>query len=255
MKWIKFLLPAVFLFLLAGCFDIDEEIDVNKNGSGEWEMKIDMSQLVDIMQAYMSKEDLEKQFPQKKMDTVMLMKDLVDTAKNITPDKKALMRDGKVHIQVDMDQKILKTDMKFPFKNLSDLQQLRLAVGNNSSGAGQLLKGFSGNNDSGDSSQGPDLSMFSSLYNFKITDGTISNKLNKQKWEEVQKNPQFSQIKEAGNTGIEIPYSLTIKLPRPVKKIDNPIAKLSEDKKTITIKYNMMETYANPERFEYNIEY
>ncbi len=34
MKWIKFLLPAVLLFLLAGCFDIDEEIDVNKNGLG-----------------------------------------------------------------------------------------------------------------------------------------------------------------------------------------------------------------------------
>ena len=51
MKWIKFLVPGVLLFLLAGCFDIDEEIDVNKNGSGQWQMKVDMSQLVDIMQA------------------------------------------------------------------------------------------------------------------------------------------------------------------------------------------------------------
>ena len=85
--------------------------------------------------------------------------------------------------------------------------------------------------------------MFSSLYSFKITDGTISSKLNRQKWEELQKNPQFAQIKEAGNTGIEVPYSLTIKLPRPVKKIDNPIAKLSDDKKTVVIKYNMMEMY------------
>jgi hypothetical protein len=255
MKWIKFLVPTVLLFLLAGCFDIDEEIDVNKNGSGQWQMKVDMSQLVDIMQAYMSKEDLEKQFPQKKMDTIIFMKDLVDTSKSIAPDKKALMRDGKVHLLVNMDEKVLKTDMQFPFKNLNDLQQLRLAVGSNSSGTGQLLKGFGGKSDSDDTSQGPDLSMFSSLYSFKITDGTISSKLNKQKWEELQKNPQFAQIKEAGNTGIEVPYSLTIKLPRPVKKIDNPIAKLSDDKKTVVIKYNMMEMYNDPGKFEYNIEY
>ena len=52
------------------------------------------------------------------------------------------MRDGKVHLLVNMDEKVLKTDMQFPFKNLNDLQQLRLAVGSNSSGTGQLLKVF-----------------------------------------------------------------------------------------------------------------
>jgi hypothetical protein len=255
MKFIRFLLAATLLFLIMGCFDIDEEIDINKNGSGQWLMHVDMSQLVDIMQAYMSKDELEKQFPQKRMDTTISMRSLVDTAKNITPEKKALLQDGKVHLTVNMDEKILKTDMLFPFKNLSDMKQLRTSIGNNAAGAEQLFKGFGTDKNSDDSAQGPDFSMFSSLYDFNISDGTISSKLNKEKWQEAQKNPQFGQIKDAANTGIDVPYSLTIKLPRPVKKIDNPLAKISDDKKTITIKYNMMEIFDQPEKFEYHIEY
>jgi hypothetical protein len=254
MKFAKFLLPVVFLFSLASCFDIDEEIDVNKNGSGLWKMHIDMSQLVDIMQTYVGKEELEKQFPQKKMDTTLFIKDLVDTARNISPDKKALLHDGQVHLKLDMDQKVFKTNSIFPFKSVSDLDKLKSAVGDNSLGTGQLLKGLGGDKGSGDSHD-PDMSMFGSIYDFKIKDGTISNKLNKLKFDSLQKNPQFGQMKEAGGSGIDVPYSLTIRLPRPVTKINNPIVKLSDDKKTVTIKYNMMDTFQSPEKFEYIIEY
>src|ERR1700688_1075791 len=129
MKSAKFLLLALSLCTLASCFDIDEEIDINKNGSGQWQMRVDMSQLVDILQTYMSKEDLAKQFPDKKMDTVIFMKNVIDTSKSIPAEKKALLHDGKVHLQVNMDEKLLKTDMQFPFKSLSDMKQLRSSIG------------------------------------------------------------------------------------------------------------------------------
>jgi hypothetical protein len=253
MKFAKFLLPLILLFSLASCFDIDEEIDINKNGSGEWKINIDMSQLVEIMQTYMGKNELEKQFPQKKMDTTLYMKYLIDTVTSITPDKKALLHDGKVHLNLDMNEKIFKTNSVFPFKNIGDVEKLRSVAGSNSFGAGQLLKNFGG--DKSDNSQDPDMSMFGSVYDFKIKDGMISSKLNKTKWDSLQKNPQFNQIKDAGSSGIDVPYSLTIKLPRPVKKVDNPIVKMSDDKKTITVKYNLMDTFQQPNKFEYNIEY
>jgi hypothetical protein len=246
MKFAKFLLPLVLLFSLASCFDIDEEIDINKNGSGEWKMNIDMSQLVDIMQTYMGKEELEKQFPQKKMDTTLYMKDLIDTVTSIAPDKKALLHDGKVHLNLDMNEKVFKTNSVFPFKNIGDVEKLRSAAGSNSFGAGQLLKNFG--SDKSDNSQQPDMSMFGSVYDLKIKDGMISNKVNKM-------NPQFNQIKDAGSSGIDVPYSLTIKLPRPAKKVDNPIVKMSDDRKTLTVKYNLMDTFQQPDKYEYNIEY
>ena len=55
--------------------------------------------------------------------------------------------------------------------------------------------------------------------------------------------------------GMEINYTTTITLPRPVKKIDNPLAKLSEDKKTVLLKFNLIDAFVHPENFGYKIEY
>jgi len=55
--------------------------------------------------------------------------------------------------------------------------------------------------------------------------------------------------------GVEINYTTTIVLPRPVKKVDNATAKLSDDKKTVTLKFNLIEVFDHPEQFGYKIEY
>jgi hypothetical protein len=54
---------------------------------------------------------------------------------------------------------------------------------------------------------------------------------------------------------MEILYTTTIKLPRPVKSSDNPLIKVSEDKKTVTMHYNLLELLDNPEKFSYTLEY
>jgi hypothetical protein len=55
--------------------------------------------------------------------------------------------------------------------------------------------------------------------------------------------------------GMEMLYTTTFKLPRPVKKVDNPAAKISDDKKTVTIRQNFLEIFSAPEKFEYTIQY
>jgi hypothetical protein len=62
-------------------------------------------------------------------------------------------------------------------------------------------------------------------------------------------------MKDLGGMGISIPYTLTINLPRPVKKVDNILAKLSPDKKQVVIQYNLIEVFEHPEKFEYTIVY
>ena len=70
MRIMKFLLPLGFLFCLSGCIDINEQIDIKSNGSGLWVTRMDMSQLLDLMQNYMGKEELAKKGMQK-MDTTI----------------------------------------------------------------------------------------------------------------------------------------------------------------------------------------
>jgi hypothetical protein len=262
MKLIKFLLPVTFLFCLSGCIEINEQIDVKANGSGQWVTRMDMGQLLDLMQNYLGKDEMEKQMPKRVMDTTIAFKSFTDTATNMSPEKKALVKDGKISMKLNMDEKIFNTEMYFPFKSLDNLQQLYTSLGDGSIGTGNLLKGLGGSK--GDSSnpaagnnnmQSPDMTQFNAIYDFKCKDGFISRKLNQEKLKALMENPQLSQMKDAGNMGVEIPYTITINLPRAVKKVDNPLAKVSDDKKTVIIKYNMIEMLNTPQKFEYSIEY
>src|SRR5262249_262214 len=131
MKFLKYLFPLSFVFLMTGCLDIDEKVDIKKDGSGQMAMDMDMSQMVEMLQTYMGKDELAKK-GMDKMDTTILMKDIVDTAKSISPEKKAILRKGMVHIKMDIDQKVFKTHMQFPFTNYDQLQTLYKAMSDGS---------------------------------------------------------------------------------------------------------------------------
>jgi len=253
MKYLKYLFPLSFLFLMAGCLDIDEKVDIKKDGSGEMTMDMDMSQMVEMLQTYMGKDELAKK-GMDKMDTTILMKDIVDTAKSLSPEKKAILRKGTVHIKMDIDQKIFKTHMQFPFSSYDQLQSLYKAMGDGSLGNTNLLSGLGGQDAQGGGAS-PDINQFNGIYDFTCKDGAIIKKLNMDKWKNLTNDPQLSQMKQATQMGVEILYTTTITLPRPVKKVDNTLAKLSEDKKTVTIRYNLVDVFEHPERFGYSIEY
>ena len=259
MKRLKSCLPLFLLFFLAGCFEITEQIDIKKDGSGQLTVNTDMSKLLEMMQTYLGKDEMEKEMPKKVMDTTLLMKDVVDTAKDMTPEKKALVRNGKIHMSLNMDQKIFKADMHFPFTSQANLQKLYTSMNDGSLGTANLFRGLtsgmSDSNANANNANAPDMNQFNSIYDFQCKDGMISRKVNAAKWKELQQSQEFEQMKQATSMGIEMPYTMIINLPRPVKKVDNPLAKLSDDKKTVTIKYNLTDVFASPEKFEYTIAY
>src|SRR5262249_3447415 len=156
------------------------------------------------------------------------LKDIVDTSTSLSAEKKALLRPGSVHIKLDMDAKVFKTRMVFPFTSQENLQKLYTAISDgNTLGNTKLLGNLGGGGD--DSAGGsPDLPQFTGIYSFTTKDGLMSRKVDKEKWKALMANPQMAQIKQASQMGMEISYTSTIVLPRPVKKISNPTAKLSE---------------------------
>jgi hypothetical protein len=258
MKKLKFVFAVLFTFFLAGCFEINEDIDIKSDGSGVYSVHTDMSQLLQVMETYLGKEEMDKQMPSKNIDTTVMMKTLLDTAKNITAENKALVKDGYVHLKLNMEQKEFKSDIVIPFKSLSDLQKLYNSMNNQTLGFNQLFKGIAGKPDtvsSGNDNGMPDMNQFNAIYDFQCHDGMMSRKLNAEKWKALQQSPEFAQMKEAGNAGITIPYTLTIVVPKPVKKVDNSLAKLFPDRKKVIIQYNLIEVFDHPEKFEYTIDY
>ena len=249
------------LFLLLGCYEVNEEIVLNENGSGSFVTKMDMAQLIEMMQSF-GESEMNQEGLDKLIDTVISMKSIADSAKEITPEQKALLSAGKLRLQMNLKEKIFKIDTDIPFKSYNDLQFL-LTGGGGMAGMSDMMKkifdkgGEQEKNDQPDTPKDldPDLSQLSNIFDVVVKNGTISKKLNQDKYKLLMERPEMAQMKQVGSAGIEILYSTSIKLPRPVKSSDNPLIKLSDDKKTVTIKYNYLEVFETPEKFAYTISY
>jgi hypothetical protein len=254
MKLLKFILFAFITIGFTGCLDIYEKIDVKKDGSGVLTMDMDMSQMLEMLQQYMGKEEMAKAgFA--KMDTTINLKDVLDGVTTLPADKKAVLSMGTVHIKLDTTEKVFTTHMSFPFQNQDNLQKLYAALGDGSLGTAQLFKNLGGDQGGAGGAPNPDINQFNGIYDFTSHDGLMSKKVNQDRWKALQNDPQLAQVKQAAQMGMEINYTTTIVLPRPVKKIDNAIAKLSDDKKTVTMKFNLIDAFDHPEQFEYTIAY
>lgn len=254
LKWLT--LSFTFLFLL-GCYEVNEEIVVSENGSGTFSSKMDMGQLIEMMQSF-GGEEMNQEGLDRVIDTVISMKSFTDSATEITPAQKALLSNGKLRMQMNIKEKLFKIDTDIPFKSYDDLQLL-LSGGAGMTGMSSMMKKIfekkGEENNQPDSPKDPDLGELNNIYDVTAKNGLLSKKFNKANFDALMSRPEMEQFKQIGGAGLEVLYTTTIRVPRPVTSADNPMIKLSDDKKTITIKYNYLEVFESPEKFEYKITY
>jgi hypothetical protein len=256
MKTIVFRLFAVlFLTCFAACYEVNEEIVINENGSGTYVTKMDLSALIDMMKTMAGDDELAKQGLDRAIDTTILMKDMMDSA-NVTEQQKQVLKHGRMNLQMNLQDNIFRTNLDFPFRSYDDLQVLMAGAG--SGGMGDVFKAVfnAGSKQVSDSAKDPPgLDALNTIFDVNIRNGMISRKVNRQKFDEIVAREEFAPMKEMSQSGVEIMYTTTFKLPRPVKKSDNAIVKLSNDKRTVTIRYNLLELFNAPDKFSYEIEY
>ena len=258
MRSMRLFMATLFCICLVSCYEVNEEIVINEDGSGTYVSKMDMSQLIEMLQTFAGDEALNKDGMDKLIDTTIMMKDILDTAKDVTAEQKELLKDGKLSLQMNVKEKLFKLGINVPYKNYSGLQQLMAGESGSGAGLSSVLKNVFGKGDEQPNPDGPkepDMDDFSKVYDVTIKNGLISKKLNEEKFKQLTDRPEMAQVKQFGGSGIEILYTTTFKLPRPVKKTDNPLLKLSDDKKTVTLKYNLLEILDSPDKFSFTIEY
>jgi len=253
----KLLFGILTCIFLVACYDVNEEIVIKENGSGHYTSKIDMSGLLEMMQNFGTDADLAKEGFDRPMDTVIMLRTMLDSNKTLNADEKAIMETGKMHMIMSLKEKKFTIDMDFDFRNNQDLEYLIAGMGNG--GFGDVLKDVFQKDKSPESQldapKDLDVDQFSNIYDVQVKKGSISKKINRAKLDSMLQRPEMAQMNQMGATGIEILYTTTIVLPRPVKNVSNPAIKLSDDKKRLTIKNNLMDVFEKPEVFEYSIEY
>jgi hypothetical protein len=127
------------------------------------------------------------------------------------------------------------------------------------SGLSQLFKGAFDKGDQKapalDAPKEPGLEDMNTIFDVTVKDGLISKQVNLERHKALLERPELAQLQQMSSGGMEILYTTTIKLPRPAKKVENPLLKLSDDKKTVTLKYNLLELFDHPEKFSYSVQY
>jgi len=258
MKTLKLLLVAVGCVMFASCLEINEEVQIKDNGSGQVSTTMDMAQLVDMMQA-MGGEEFEKK-KDEKMDSVFYLRSIIDTAKNLTAEQKALLRDGKVRVKMNMAAKEFFINMQYPFSSLENLQKLNNAMsGKGGMGFSNIMKDAMGGKDGGEQAggagDGNEMDQLLGIFDYNVSNGLIKKTVNQEKLKKLKDNPKMAEMQQGAEMGIEVLYNVTYKLPRPVKRVDNPKAKISNDKKTVTLRSNLMEIFDKSQEFAFTIEY
>lgn len=256
LRWLPLFLTFVFLL---GCYEVNEEIVINENGSGTYVSKMDLAQLLEMAQSFGS-EEMAKEGLDKAMDTTIYLKTVADSANDLSAEERELLNKGKVRLQMNIAEKLFKIDSEMPFSNYKELQLLLGGTGGVGSLNGVMKKVFNKNKtedaeQAPDSPKEPDLSEINAAFDIVVADGTISKRLNKARFDLVMAKPEMAPMKEIGSMGMEVLYTTSFRLPRPVTSSDNPLIKLSADKKTVTLTYNFLDIFSAPEKFGYTITY
>ena len=101
MNILKLTLVAIFAFCFTACIDITEEFEVRKDGSGQMNIKSDMGKLFELVKQFATDEDLQKEGMAAK-DTTIQFKSLLDSTSGLSAEEKELLRDGSIHMKMNM---------------------------------------------------------------------------------------------------------------------------------------------------------
>ncbi|MEP7279006.1 MAG: hypothetical protein ABI813_10210 [Bacteroidota bacterium] len=257
MKPVNILLLLILPLAFASCMDTREELEIKKDGSGTLVMKTDLSKMLEMMKGFAPESDLTKDGLDRPYDTIMLMKDYIDTASDVTAEQKALLRDGKVHIVMNVKENIGKFDIHLPFSSTDKLQQLYASLNSSSNGLKGMFGGLGKGLPKGPEEQGNNKGMpqLASVYDIIVKNGLYSRKVNKERYDQFTGAIKLDELKQMGSMFGAMNYTLSVKLPRAVKRVSNSSATISDDKVMVTLKSDLMEAMQHPELLALDIEY
>jgi len=266
MKKFTWFLGLAILIMSSGCFDTVEELTIAENGSGTFVNTLDMGKILGLAKSMGAGQDDMKDIEKLKMDTLINLKDVKDSLKNLNASEKKIAETGTLKIQIDANEEKMNFTFSFPFSKPADISGIQNVLKKSKkdvldkimekifskSGADKSNDMFDKEEKDGDESMGSSLDEY---YTAVYEKGKISRKLNKEKYAHVEDDKSLKSLQEMAQMGIAINMKTIINLPKPAKKTTGKGIKLSEDKKKITMEGTLDDFFEDASYFEYEIEY
>lgn len=225
-----------------------EEIDIQPDGSGKYNLDMDGSSLMSMIpkDSLKNEKNVDSTFSFKKM-----FSEKKDSIAKLSPEEQAKLKrleNFNMRMKMNYDTKQFLFSMNTDFKKVSDLQD---AFGNLNS-VQSLGKNKMNQNTMGDTGGlfGSNTSKLTFFYDGKkfIRKSVVDTELLK-KVKNDSAQQAYEMIYQASK------YVLKYHFPKKVKRISINNALYSEDRKTITIEYPFKEYMDHPEKFNFEVEF
>ena len=240
---------------LFGCLSSEEDLIINSDGSGTYKTAVDLSGLFDMMQMMASMDTSEnselKKISDKNIDSVISFKSFIDTVSSLTKEEKKLFEKATVRIKMNQEEKNFKLTMTYPFNRMDDLQ--KLIELQQSDKVPNPLKQSMGDEMAATGDNG--LPSIDKIMNLTFKKGLIERKIDQEKLDNLKNNEQFKEAGQVEEMLETITFSSTFHLPKAAKNTRGEKLKLSDDKKTVTMNYNLLDLIKTPASLEFKVEY
>jgi hypothetical protein len=250
------LLSCIFLF--TACIETTSETSIDAKGGGKLSVVMDMGKLFDLMKM-VGKDPAETMKGETSKDSVFNFKDKIaeiekDQGRPLTADEKALIDKTTGRVEMNLEKKMMRITINSEFTKLSQLsmfQEIQKMAMNKPPMDDEKAEGEQAEK-AMEFAEKPSKAM-----SFNAKDGLIENVYDKTKYEmSPEDEAALGQIDQVKPMLGDMPMTLVYKLPRPVKNVTAGAKyELSEDKKTVTIKYDLLDTFKDPSVQAYKIEY
>jgi len=252
----KFYFPILFFVLLcfSSCVDIEEHYDFKPDGSCNVVYDFDMSHAVSVLMNLMTDSVKETpQFGMVKDTTLNFYTALPDsTQQRMSLDEARMAQSSNLSIKMDLKKSIMKVSINHVAKNAADLEYYlkhlsKISMDSQLSAvtkSDKRARGF-------DAQQ---LVAGEDYYSYEITPHKFYRIIDKAKFNAFLKKTQ-STLAMAKAMLIDMPYKVVLNFATPVKKVNNPKAVLSANRKRVTLETTMDDVIKNPSLMNLKIDF
>jgi hypothetical protein len=255
----KFRLLALgaFLMCLTSCFDVIEKFNIKEDGSGTYELKMDMSRSLGLLA--MMKQGANDGKQKEKVDTVIYTKDVTDTSSSLTNEEKAVLRKSYTKVHMDEDEGEGYVNMYYPFANASELEIIQKVMSKVSSSQGvknAVAKSFGKEMPAAATGDGNAAQLPTGDFAYSLTANSLVRKVKPSVKDDIEPKESDEQLPPQLKEMMKINYSTTVNLPRPAKNVKSSTGKLSDDKKQFKFSKTLdIDAKVSPADFDFSIDY
>lgn len=253
MRRLYFSLVFMACLLLTSCVDVVEHYDFKADGSCNVAYTFDMGRAVSVLMNLMSDSvKATPQFTAARDTTLNFYSALPDSTQQLmTLDQVNLAKSSNLTVQMNLPKNIMKVSVTHQAKNAADLQYYLRNISKIEAQSNikpvksdKNLKGF----DAQQLLSGQD------YYAYEVTPHKFYRIIDKAKFNAFLKKTQ-STFAMAKAMLIEMPYKVVLNFAKPVKKVNNPKAIVSADRKRVILQTSMDEIIKDPSVMNLKIDF